>query len=168
MALLPACERHPLPALGTALPSGVGTRRPRAPTPGAGPAKPLRGPLCSVSWIMGGILRRPVMGLGPGKDPGSSTLRPLSGSGRGAGAAPPPGTPPTFSGCCPLQGASCPGQAIPEQRGSAPQMESRGGRGSPQLSRTLLFTDQSWGLSAYCAPDMSQSILMEAIKGRCL
>ena len=68
MALLPACERRPLPALGTALPSGVGTRSPHAPTPGSGPAKPPRGPLCSVSRIMGSILRRPVMGLGPGKE----------------------------------------------------------------------------------------------------
>lgn len=46
-------------------------------------------------------------------------------------------------------------------------MEPRGGRGRPELSRTLLFTEQSWGLSTYCAPDISQSILKEAIEGRC-
>lgn len=124
MVLIPACERRPLPTLGTALPSGVGTRSPRAPIPGAGPAKPPRGPFVLCEQDNGRHSQTSSHGSGPVKGPRlvhteASVRQRWGGQGQGR----PGGTPPTFSGCCPLQGASCLGQAIPEQRGDAPQME---------------------------------------------
>lgn len=99
-----SCVRAALSTLGTSLPSVVGNQTPRAPIPGAGPAKPRVAPLCSVSWIMGGILRRAVMGLGPGRGPQqlhteASVQQPT-----------PRGSPPTFPGCRHLRGTT-PGRA---------------------------------------------------------
>lgn len=100
MVLIPACESCPLHSGHILALCGGEPAPPVHPSRAPGLPSPRVAPLCSVSWIMGGILRRPVMGLGPGKGPQqlhteASVQQPT-----------PRGSPPTFPGCRHLQGTA--------------------------------------------------------------
>ena len=118
MVLIPACDRRPLPTLGTSLPSvvgtqqpGVGTRSPRAPIPGAWPAKPPRGPFVLCESDNGRHSQTSSHGSGPVKGPQQlHTEASVQQRGWRRGQGCPWGTPPTFPGYCHLQGTAARGR----------------------------------------------------------
>lgn len=173
MVLIPVCERCPLPAPGTCLPSvertqqaGVGTRSPHAPIPGAWPAEPPRSPFVLCELDNGRHSQTSSHGSGPVKGPSSSTLRPLSSSSKGRAGCPRgphPHSQAAISRGQPPRGGAGWGAGDPpaDSRCSVNVSLMTGATGRQGKPRAE-DDGESHGLSTYSALDISQPILAKS------